>query len=152
ALLGERMCFPPNVAGWKGGTAWITSGALLLRANLAGVLVGDVELRALFERGESEPGLDPGDLGLGPLVRRGWRPRLGLADELDAAGLSSDEESARFLCEALLAVPPSAEVSARVSAFLASEREGARTDPDGLSERSLSRAAHFVLALPEAQL
>lgn len=32
--LGQTLFFPPNVAGWKGGTSWIHSSALLLRLNL----------------------------------------------------------------------------------------------------------------------
>jgi hypothetical protein len=78
---------------------------------------------------------------------------VGLAVELGAEMRSSDEELARLLCEALLAVPPGPEASARVEAFLASERAiAAPTDEPALSERTLARAAHFVLALPEAQL
>ncbi len=157
ALLGERLCFPPDVAGWRGGTAWITSGSLFLRANLAGVLIGALQPGELFER-EAGEAFDPGELRLGPLVRPGWQPRLSLARELRALGLSSDEELARALAERLLAVPPTPALVARVSAFLASERERAGAAPGALLERvsqaepCLRRGAHFVLSLPEAQL
>jgi hypothetical protein len=33
--LGQVLFFPPNVAGWKGGPAWIDSSTLLLRLSLA---------------------------------------------------------------------------------------------------------------------
>lgn len=33
-VLGQILFFPPNVAGWKGGTAWIDSNSLLLRLNI----------------------------------------------------------------------------------------------------------------------
>lgn len=33
-LLGQVLFFPPNVAGWKGGRAWIDSSSLLLRINM----------------------------------------------------------------------------------------------------------------------
>ena len=33
-VMGQILFFPPNVAGWKGGTAWIDSASLLLRLNL----------------------------------------------------------------------------------------------------------------------
>jgi uncharacterized protein (DUF1800 family) len=40
--LGQTLFFPPNVAGWKGGTNWIHSTALLLRLNLPGhILSGE---------------------------------------------------------------------------------------------------------------
>ncbi len=33
--LGQVLFFPPNVAGWKGGAAWVDSSTLLLRLSLA---------------------------------------------------------------------------------------------------------------------
>jgi uncharacterized protein (DUF1800 family) len=33
--LGQKLYSPPNVFGWEGGTAWIHSGQLLARHNLA---------------------------------------------------------------------------------------------------------------------
>ena len=37
--LGQVLFAPPNVKGWDGGRAWISSSALLLRYNFAGTLV-----------------------------------------------------------------------------------------------------------------
>ena len=37
--LGQVLFAPPNVKGWDGGRAWISSSSLLLRYNLAGTLV-----------------------------------------------------------------------------------------------------------------
>ena len=37
--LGQVLFAPPNVKGWDGGRAWISSSTLLLRYNLAGALV-----------------------------------------------------------------------------------------------------------------
>lgn len=31
--LGQELLFPPNVAGWEGGTTWINSATLLVRSN-----------------------------------------------------------------------------------------------------------------------
>lgn len=39
AQLGQVPFAPPNVKGWDGGRAWISSSTLLLRYNLAGTLV-----------------------------------------------------------------------------------------------------------------
>ena len=36
--LGQTLFAPPNVKGWDGGRAWISSSTLLLRYNLAGTL------------------------------------------------------------------------------------------------------------------
>jgi uncharacterized protein (DUF1800 family) len=37
--LGQTLFAPPNVKGWDGGRAWISSSTLLLRYNLSGALV-----------------------------------------------------------------------------------------------------------------
>jgi hypothetical protein len=37
--LGQDLLYPPNVAGWQGGEAWINTNTILMRYNLAGYLV-----------------------------------------------------------------------------------------------------------------
>lgn len=41
--IGQRLLDPPNVRGWEGGRAWITTATLLQRGNLAGMLLGVVK-------------------------------------------------------------------------------------------------------------
>jgi uncharacterized protein (DUF1800 family) len=38
-ILGQILFFPPNVAGWKGGNAWIDSASLMVRLNMARVIL-----------------------------------------------------------------------------------------------------------------
>ncbi len=40
--IGQRLFDPPNVKGWEGGKAWITTSTLLARGNLSGMLLGVV--------------------------------------------------------------------------------------------------------------
>lgn len=40
--LGQRPFYPPSVKGWDEGRAWITTSAMLQRANMAGVLLGTI--------------------------------------------------------------------------------------------------------------
>src|SRR5690606_20153027 len=41
--MGQHLLYPPSVAGWAGGTAWITPGLLIARGNVArDVLIPDV--------------------------------------------------------------------------------------------------------------
>jgi uncharacterized protein (DUF1800 family) len=40
ARLGQDLFYPPNVGGWPGGRAWISTGALIGRANYAAALAG----------------------------------------------------------------------------------------------------------------
>ena len=35
APMGQILFYPPNVAGWPGGTSWINSSTLLARINFA---------------------------------------------------------------------------------------------------------------------
>lgn len=41
-LLGQELFEPPNVKGWDGGVAWITTSSLLTRYNLANAMVNGV--------------------------------------------------------------------------------------------------------------
>jgi uncharacterized protein (DUF1800 family) len=55
--MGQTPMLPPGVAGWPGGTAWLTTSSLIARTNLADRLVGEVA--------DSEPlavAADDGDL------------------------------------------------------------------------------------------
>ena len=38
--LGQTLFDPPNVAGWKGGNAWIDNATLMMRLNLANSFIG----------------------------------------------------------------------------------------------------------------
>ncbi|MEM1350467.1 MAG: DUF1800 family protein, partial [Myxococcota bacterium] len=69
AQLGQSVFDPPNVKGWPGGTAWITSGTLLMRQQL---------LARLFR--------DPGNIP--DLSRDGWRALHGAKTRPDPAALA----------------------------------------------------------------
>jgi uncharacterized protein (DUF1800 family) len=48
AVLGQRLLFPPNVKGWDGGRAWITTSTLMQRGNLGGLMLGVVSVDELL--------------------------------------------------------------------------------------------------------
>ena len=63
ARMGQRLLYPPSVAGWDGGAAWINSATMVERMKLADVLFGSaagvrvgrgVPARALFGDGPHE--------------------------------------------------------------------------------------------------
>jgi len=61
--LGQVLFFPPNVAGWPGGKAWIDNASLMLRMSLSPALMhkGKVSFRpkpAFEDRPSDEPGDD----------------------------------------------------------------------------------------------
>src|SRR5262249_42758972 len=39
ARLGQNLFYPPNVGGWPGGRAWVTTQAVIARANFAAALI-----------------------------------------------------------------------------------------------------------------
>jgi hypothetical protein len=89
--LGQGVFFPPNVAGWEGGRAWINSATLLGRANLAWALASGADGR--YGR----------KLELVPLVER------------HTSGGPADR--ARWLAELLLGEPPSDAVAVQLAAL-----------------------------------
>jgi len=50
-LLGQLLLSPPNVAGWKGGKAWINSNTILSRLRLPSILLTNAHI-SLKEKGE----------------------------------------------------------------------------------------------------
>ncbi len=144
ALAGQHLFEPPNVKGWEEGEAWITTSSFMARSNLVGALLGVVET----ERSGSSLKL---------LARLGG-PFLNLHHRVRRTGAARDGEIAERLLVELLAVEPSPEALAQVTAFLAAEREelglldGALLEGGPRAEPVLRRAAHLILTLPDAHL
>jgi uncharacterized protein (DUF1800 family) len=57
--LGQRLFDPPNVKGWEGGEAWITTSSLLARGNMAGMLLGVVHMEDVLKDDDLVPESDP---------------------------------------------------------------------------------------------
>jgi uncharacterized protein (DUF1800 family) len=115
ARLGQDLFYPPNVGGWSGGRAWISTRAMIGRANYAAALVGG----GLNRRQEPFDALglaqrhgrasDPeallawyGELLLGAPPATPWRDRL-----LKALGskATAEPDTARRAVALLLASP-----------------------------------------------
>lgn len=114
--LGQDLFYPPNVGGWPGGRAWLTSQAVVGRANFAGALLGGVRLglprpadpSALATRhgrvGGREAILDfYAELLLGAVPGPTWRRRVGEA--LGAEAVANGPDSARRILAWILASP-----------------------------------------------
>jgi len=149
AALGQRLLDPPNVRGWEGGEAWVTTGTLMMRSNLVGSYLGLVD---------TKEELSDRDRAMRALRRANWGPNLNFTAHLDRAGIRHDAEVVEFMLETLLAIPPSDESRAVSKNFLESVRaEAALADGELLtagedSELWLRRLAHIILSLPEANL
>jgi uncharacterized protein (DUF1800 family) len=115
ARLGQDLFYPPNVGGWPGGRSWLTTRALIGRANFAAALVdgpkvgrpAPLDALALAERhghGRDRDGVATfcARLLLGVEPTRGWRPRLTAA----LAPTTADEaEAGRRIVALTLALP-----------------------------------------------
>jgi len=169
--------YPPGFRVGEGGQAWATGTSLLLRGELAGMLLGRVSGRDLLvemrrprtmdramddEDGPSAMASEaarpkvPSDLRA--LGKISVRPPLNLTQRLVRGDEPDDAALARALLEELLAVPASEALVARVEERLVSARaeHGLEREPwsmrPELAEPLLRELAHGVLALPEAQL
>lgn len=127
-MLGQLLLYPPNVAGWKEGTAWIDSNSLMLRLKLPSVLVNQGELD--WDDPENSP--QDNDLMLGAMFRMEDEPggkakgpgrRLRTLPDTQAflrqlpADVDNDE-----LCALLLALPAGATLRANLSSGGTRER------------------------------
>jgi len=87
--LGQDLFYPPNVGGWSGGRSWLTTQAIIGRANYAVALVeGQLSARptpfdglALAKRHDRGPDLDAAltfyaELLTGRPPAPGWKDRL----------------------------------------------------------------------------
>ena len=81
-LLGQELFNPPNVKGWPGGMAWITTASFMQRGNLAGILMGVVNVSDLIDDGGLGAGLQAGS-DADPDAMTGDGMMTGGADAMD---------------------------------------------------------------------
>ena len=111
--LGQDLFYPPNVGGWPGGRAWLTTRSAIGRANYAAALVAGgpigrpaLDALGLARRHGQGTGLDEvlafyTKLMLGIEPTPDWRARL-----VRALGPRTDEaESARRVVTLIMAAP-----------------------------------------------
>jgi uncharacterized protein (DUF1800 family) len=117
ARLGQDLFYPPNVGGWAGGRAWLSTGAVIGRANYGAALVGGelsagagrrpfdaVALARRHGRGRSFDELVTfyAQLLLGADPGAAWRERLARAVR---PGPALDAETGRRVVVLILASP-----------------------------------------------
>lgn len=61
SILGQQLLSPPNVKGWEGGMAWLTTASMMQRGNLAGALLGVVERNDVYADDEALAALEDMD-------------------------------------------------------------------------------------------
>lgn len=146
-LLGQDLLNPPNVKGWEGGEAWISSSTIMLRANVAWMLMGGVDKQWLrSDEGRALRKVMPKDMR----DLRRWRE---LPDASELTGGATDPALALdALCDRLLPVAPSAATRAQLVQYIAPFGPDAYDITDEDTARLVLDAVHMVLSLPEYQL
>jgi uncharacterized protein (DUF1800 family) len=174
--MGQSLFAPPNVKGWPGGQAWLSTAAMLARQNFAqalavgtlwngftrpGATAGPAALaRAEAERRAAEEAaraaqeaaqkMKPGAKRAGPPDRPEEPPPPAEFDPARltrAAKAATPEDVVRVLVDDYLPGGVRESARARLVAFVA---EGS---PAGAAlDRRVREAAHAVLSLPEYQL
>jgi hypothetical protein len=152
-VLGQELFDPPNVKGWPGGEAWITTSTLLQRYNFAAAVVGAAPPRPLASDAPPSPGMGAmGGMG-GPEAlatsREAARPFDALADAR-ARGLSTAEAAVDHYAALLLAVPVPVEMRERLVRVLVEDGPFDLASPRA-SER-LRRMLQLLVSTPEFQL
>ena len=129
-LMGQSLFFPPSVAGWDGGRAWINTSTLFVRQNLLAYLLTGKKPHGYDALADQET-YDPSDLVT----------QLGEA----LAGAASDPVSvASYLLRFTVGRASNANVET-ISGFL--NQHGRRVSPE-----TLTGALLLISAMPEYQL
>jgi uncharacterized protein (DUF1800 family) len=162
--LGQELFDPPNVAGWEGGYAWISTAALFHRYNFAAVLTegGDRMREALgagAERAAAQMRMGAGmeDMqGLRPVERRRRmqeqrqalsRPVMDPAAVLPAGQRADARAATEYLQWRLFQSPLREEDRA---AFR--EQMAAFGDPAGWTDAGIRGVVHKMMSTPQFQL
>lgn len=175
AGLGQALMEPPNVKGWAGGRAWITTSSLLHRYNVCGALVGlpQDRLRTLRNQpgrmmrgmrylqqarrvdanGEETYGVAMGMAGMDRPKRRRGRGDVATYDvvaQVQGRGLEQAPDIVDYFSRTLLANPPGPDLRAALLAYL--ERDGGfYLDAPDASQR-LHGLLRLIVSTPEFQL
>jgi hypothetical protein len=96
AAMGQELFYPPNVKGWDGGRAWITTNSVFVRASLARYLVtGEVpDLPGRGRRAVAQPAEAP---GMRPAMMRESMDAAGVAPLSSQDAMSDDDKIEGFI-------------------------------------------------------
>ncbi len=169
ADLGQDLFQPPNVKGWDEGLAWITTSTFMMRGNIAGAIVGAVDIDTLradatdmmeMSGAMDEMGPMTGKekrraegqqikryevAGLASLLRKAkYEPSSMEARAVRDAGASSDREVVELLSSRLLAIEPPEETLQMLELQLREIREKYEIDAADMPRfrRKNQRAFH----------
>jgi uncharacterized protein (DUF1800 family) len=151
--IGQSLLQPPNVKGWDGGLAWVTSSNLLTRYNITRSLVNGVGNRRPI-RGGNQSEMDGRQARNARAAQSRVRGQLDVLTMVTQAGVSKPSEIIDLLEKRFLLVPLDEERRKALLKFIAG-KDGS----PALNLRNRRRAAtklrellHLVTTTPEFQV
>ncbi len=164
--LGQTVMSPPNVKGWEGGLAWITTANLLERDNLCGLMLRAGQLVA---RGNQPDAMREGSARRKGGQQRGnsrrrvseaqlarWDSGLSACAMAQVTGASDATSLVDALCGRLLVVGLRAKTRAQLVAFVTGADGSRRLDLKKLrgraAEAKLRKLLHLIMSTPEYQV
>ncbi len=163
--LGQSLMDPPNVKGWEGVDAWITTSSFMQRGNFARYLIEGFDRRSVVadfaSDGTGKMDMRQARSGIGSMMRgmrqRRWHPEVRMRELLIEAKVTNSADIVNFLCQRFLGVPVTDEARSTLVAFLENEKKSGKSRfrkarALEVSEDLLRRLVHLILSLPEAQL
>ncbi|MEQ9096603.1 MAG: DUF1800 domain-containing protein [Phycisphaerales bacterium] len=127
-LMGQSLFFPPSVAGWAGGRAWINTSTMFVRQNTMAFLLTGRKPNGPDALADMQP----------------YEPEAIMAELREALGAGDDEHTVRSVLRYTLGRTPSHAISSLKDVL---ERRGGARDGEALRDMLL-----LVAAMPEYQL
>jgi uncharacterized protein (DUF1800 family) len=152
--IGQSLMQPPNVKGWDGGAAWVTSSNLLTRYNIARSLISGVGRRG-NTRGplrNARQGTNERDVRR---AVRGWGPvRFDILAEVKKAGASRPAEIINLVEKWFLVTPISHSSRKALRDFLKGADGSPALDLDNKPRATtiLQELLHLLTTTPEFQV
>jgi hypothetical protein len=180
ANLGQALLAPPNVKGWEGGTAWITTSSLLARYNFMRALLGldsrsAIQGRAGNDRVPNRAGNSPRAAGVADrpqgagerameLIRAnrgptrdqglpGYSSSFSAVREVRSAGAQTSEQIVDLFVARFLCVPLGPNKRQAMVDFLDGRDGSQALDATPVrAEIKLRELIHLIMSTPEFQV
>jgi len=128
-LMGQRLFFPPSVAGWPGGRAWINTSTIFTRQNILNFLI----------TGKTPEGFDP------LAETETWEPTHLLEDLTTLEHAHTPDDAIPYLTRFMLGRPPSQPEHNALAAFI-------NNAGGTVNDAALTGLVLLLSAAPEYQL
>ncbi|MDP6930426.1 MAG: DUF1800 domain-containing protein [Planctomycetota bacterium] len=149
--IGQHLFQPPNVKGWDGGAAWVTSSNLLSRYNITRALIAGQTVNS-GSSSSRRPSRSRGNAS--SRGRQSSSPSFSIYTWVEKAGVKTADEIIDLFTARFLAIPLSAKSRSALIDFLEGSEGGKPLDLTDRRSAStkLNEALHLLTTTPEFQI